>query len=214
MYIVAGLGNPGDGYKRNRHNVGFLAIDSLADKLGVQVNRLKFKALIGETNIKGEKVILVKPQTYMNNSGESIRDIVNFYKIDPANLIVIVDDIDIDFASLRIKKKGSAGTHNGLKSIIYQLVDDEFPRVKIGVGKKRQGQDLADFVLSKFSKDEKSEIEDAIDRASDSVIEIIENGVESAMNKFNGKWWIGRVYFPDLLMRWWFEFFNRPNNKY
>lgn len=187
MYIVAGLGNPGDLYKYTRHNVGFLAIDKLAEKLGVQVNRLKFKSLIGETNIKGEKVILVKPQTYMNNSGEAIRDIVNFYKVDPANLIVIVDDIDIDFASLRIKKKGSAGSHNGLKSVIYQLISDNFPRVKIGIGKKLPQQDLADFVLSKFSKDEKEDIEKTIERASDSVLELIENGVESAMNKYNGK---------------------------
>jgi PTH1 family peptidyl-tRNA hydrolase len=187
LYIVAGLGNPGDLYKYTRHNVGFLAIDKLAEKLGVQVNRLKFKSLIGETNIKGEKVILVKPQTYMNNSGEAIRDIVNFYKVDPANLIVIVDDIDIDFASLRIKKKGSAGSHNGLKSVIYQLISDNFPRVKIGIGKKLPQQDLADFVLSKFSKDEKEDIEKTIERASDSVLELIENGVESAMNKYNGK---------------------------
>ncbi len=187
MYIIAGLGNPGDNYKYTRHNMGFLAIDNLAEKLNIKVNKIKFKSLIGEGNYKGEKVILVKPQTYMNNSGEAVRDIVKFYKIDLSNLIVIVDDIDIEFAALKVKRSGSAGTHNGLKSIIYQLIDDNFPRIKVGIGQKKEGQDLANFVLSGFTKSEGSQIEQTIDKAADCAIEIMDRGVESAMNKFNGK---------------------------
>ncbi|CDZ75218.1 Peptidyl-tRNA hydrolase [Peptoniphilus sp. ING2-D1G] len=187
MYIIAGLGNPGDNYKYTRHNMGFLAIDNLAEKLNIKVNKIKFKSLIGEGNYNGEKVILVKPQTYMNNSGEAIRDVVNFYKIDLSNLIIIVDDIDIEFATLKVKRNGSAGTHNGLKSIIYQLVDDNFPRIKIGIGKKREGQDLANFVLSGFTKSEGKEIEKTIDKAAECAIEIMDRDVESAMNKFNCK---------------------------
>ncbi len=187
LYIVAGLGNPGRQYENTRHNMGFLAIDELARKLNVNVNRIKFKGLVGETNIAGEKVYLVKPQTYMNNSGQCIYEICNFYKVNPKNLIVIVDDIDIEFSSLKIKKKGSAGTHNGLKSIIYMLQSDEFPRIKIGVGKQGQNEDLADFVLSGFSKSEQAEMNNTIENAAQSVIEIIENGIESAMNKYNKK---------------------------
>lgn len=187
MFIIAGLGNPSTKYEYTKHNMGFLAIDVLAEKLNVKVNKIKFKGLIGETKINDEKVILLKPQTYMNNSGESLREIVNFYKVPIENVIVLVDDIDIGFASLKIKKKGSAGTHNGLKSIIYQLQDDSFPRIKIGVGKQAQGEDLADFVLSGFSKKEGEEIEKTIESAALASIEIVENGIESAMNKFNKK---------------------------
>lgn len=185
MFIIAGLGNPGSAYEYTKHNMGFLAIDNLAKRLNINVNRIKFKGLVGEGRIGNEKVVLLKPQTYMNNSGESIREICNFYKVSPENLIVFVDDIDIGFANLKIKKKGSAGTHNGLKSIISQLQSDDFPRIKIGVGKQHQGEDLADFVLSGFSKSEGAQIEKTIDYAVDSAIEIVEHGVESAMNKYN-----------------------------
>lgn len=187
MYIIAGLGNPGRDYEYTRHNAGFLAIDEIAKKLNISVNKIKFKSLIGEGTINGEKVYLVKPQTYMNNSGEAIREIMNFYKVDPENLIVIVDDIDIEFATLKIKKKGSAGTHNGLKSIINLIGSQNFPRIKVGVGQKYESQDLADFVLSKFSKKESPDIENAIDRAAQATFEIIENGIDSAMNIFNKK---------------------------
>lgn len=187
LYIIAGLGNPGSAYEYTKHNMGFLAIDNLAEKLGVKVNRIKFKGLVGEGKIGSEKVILLKPQTYMNNSGESIREICNFYKIPSQNLIVLVDDIDIGFANVKIKKKGSAGTHNGLKSIIFHLQSDDFPRIKIGVGKQAEGEDLADFVLSGFTQKEGQQIEETIDRAVLSAMEIVENGVESAMNKYNKK---------------------------
>ncbi|MGO3752313.1 MAG: aminoacyl-tRNA hydrolase [Peptoniphilaceae bacterium] len=187
MYIIAGLGNPGRKYENTKHNVGFLAVDVLSKKLNIKVNKIKFKALVGEGNYKGEKIYLIKPQTYMNNSGESIREIMNFYKLEASNLIVLVDDIDIEFATIKIKKKGSAGTHNGLKSIINHIDSKDFPRVKIGVGSNRPGEDLADFVLSGFSKSENKEIEETIDKAVESIIEIIENGIESAMNKYNKK---------------------------
>lgn len=185
MYIVAGLGNPGKNYEYTRHNVGFLAIDKLAEKFNVKVKKIKFKGLYEEVRINNEKVILLKPQTYMNNSGESIREVMNFYKVEPENVIILVDDIDITPYTLKIKKSGSAGTHNGLKSIIYQVQSDKFLRVKIGVGNNEHKIDLADYVLEGFSKADGSKIENAIERAADSVVEIIENGVDAAMNKFN-----------------------------
>lgn len=187
MFVVVGLGNPGNAYNGTRHNVGFHAIDILAKRNNINLNKIKFKSVYGEGNIHGEKVILVKPQTFMNNSGVSVRDIYNFYKVPIENIIVIVDDIDIDFASIRIRPKGSAGSHNGLKSIIYLLQRDDFPRVKIGIGKKMKEQDLADFVLSKFSKDEIKDMEEAVINSAEAVEGIIKLGLENAMNKFNIK---------------------------
>ncbi len=185
MYAVIGLGNPGTQYKGTRHNVGFDTIDCIAQKNNVNVNKIKFKALYGEMQIGGEKVLLVKPQTYMNRSGESVLDIHNFFKIPLENIIVIVDDVDIKFGSLRIRSKGSAGTHNGMKSIICLLKSDNFPRVKIGVGKPNEHQDLADFVLSGFSKDDRITIDNTIEQAAAAVEKIITNGISSAMNEFN-----------------------------
>lgn len=185
MYIVVGLGNPGRDYSNTRHNVGFKAIDELGERNGIKVNKIKFKSIFGEGFIGREKVLLVKPQTYMNNSGISVRDIVQFYKIPLENLIVIVDDIDIDFASIRIRSKGSAGSHNGLKSIIYHLIDENFPRVKIGIGEKGNYNDLADFVLSKFTQEEIPYMVDAIKTAAESVETIIQDGINTAMNKYN-----------------------------
>lgn len=188
MYLVAGLGNPGKQYDMTRHNIGFEVIDYMAEKLDVKVNKLKFKALYGEIKIGMEKVLLVKPQTYMNLSGDSIRDFCNFYKIPVENVIIINDDIAIEAGRLRIRKKGSAGGHNGLKSIIYQLNSDNFPRIRVGVGApKHEDYDLADFVLGRFSKEEIPIIEEAIIKASKSVEEIIKNNIDSAMNKFNSK---------------------------
>ena len=136
MYIVIGLGNPGKDYTNTRHNIGFDVVDHLAEKSNIQLNKIKFKSVFGEGYIGNEKVLLCKPQTYMNNSGIAAREIVDFYKIDLEHLIIIVDDIDIDFGTIRVKQKGSAGSHNGLKSIIYHLQRDDTPRVKIGIGKK------------------------------------------------------------------------------
>lgn len=165
--------------------MGFSTADKLAKKLKVEINKLKFKSLYAETFIGKEKVFIVKPQTYMNESGQAVREISNFYKIEPENIIVVVDDVDIEFCELRIRKKGSAGTHNGLKSIIYQIQSEDFPRMKIGVGKKHEKQDLADFVLSKFSKEELGEIEMVEDSVCDAIIYTVENGIDNAMNKFN-----------------------------
>ena len=188
MYLVVGLGNPGKQYEMTRHNIGFHTIDYIADELGVKVNKLKYKALYGETVIGGEKVYLVKPQTFMNLSGDSIIEFSRFYKIPPENIIVINDDISLETGRIRVRTKGSAGGHNGLKSIIYQLQSDNFPRVKMGVGSpKHEDYDLADYVLGRFGKDEIPVMEDAIIKASKAVEEIISRGTQSAMNKYNSR---------------------------
>lgn len=188
MYLVAGLGNPGTKYEMTRHNIGFHAIDYIADKIGAKVKKLKFKALYGEGEINGERVLLVKPQTFMNLSGESIAEFVRFFKIPVENVIIISDDIALNVGRLRIREKGSAGGHNGLKSVIYMLSSDAFVRVRIGVGAPSHSDyDLAEFVLGRFGKDEIPILEDAITRAYSAVSEIIARGAMSAMNKFNGK---------------------------
>ena len=185
MYIIVGLGNPGKRYEATRHNVGFETIDFLAHRNNIKVNKLKHKALYGEDIWRGEKVLLAKPQTFMNLSGESLRDMVAFYKIETKNIIVIYDDIDIEVGTLRIREKGSAGTHNGMRSIIYQLQTDEFPRVRIGIGKPQFG-DLVNFVTSRFSKEELPPIRETIERAALAVESIVTDGIDKAMNKYNG----------------------------
>ena len=185
MYCIVGLGNPGLKYENTRHNAGFLTIDYLANKYGIDVKKSKFKSLYGQGVISGQKVMLVKPQTYMNNSGEAVREITNFYKFDIDKLIVIYDDIDIEFGTIRIRKKGSAGTHNGMKSIIYQIQDDKFPRIKIAVGKKPEYMDLANFVLSGFTEKEAEVIREEIKLAADSIETMIETDIDMSMNKFN-----------------------------
>lgn len=186
MYIIAGLGNPGVEYQHTRHNAGFDTIDILSEKWNIVLNKNKFKAQIGEGFIDSNKVILLKPQTYMNASGESIKDAVCFYKLPLSNLIVIYDDIDLDLGKLRIRPHGSAGTHNGMRSIVYQLGDGSFPRIRIGTGSPVKGMDLASFVLSHYSKDEQKVIFDCFMRAAEAVPVILNNGVEKAMNHFNG----------------------------
>lgn len=187
MYYIVGLGNPGIQYENTRHNAGFITIDYLARKYSIDVRKIKFKSLIGQGVISGHKVMLVKPQTYMNNSGEAIREIYNYFDFDHDKLIVIYDDIDIDFGSIRIRKKGSAGTHNGMKSIIYNLEFDDFPRIKVAVGKKPSYMDLANFVLSGFSKQEVKIIEEEVKLASDAIEMILEEGIEKTMSMFNSK---------------------------
>lgn len=188
MYLIAGLGNPGSQYEMTRHNIGFHTIDYIADELGVKIKKLKYKALYGECDINGEKVFLVKPQTYMNLSGDSIVEFVRFFKIPVENIIIISDDISLETGRLRIRGKGSAGGHNGLKSIIYQLQSDNFARVRIGVGApQHEDYDLADYVLGRFTKDEIPVLEESIVKAYKAVREIIMRGTESAMNKYNGK---------------------------
>lgn len=188
MYLVAGLGNPGRQYEMTRHNIGFHTIDYMADELGLKVKKLKFKALFGETQIGGEKVLLVKPQTYMNLSGESIRAACDFYKIDPEEeLIVLYDDISLAPGQLRVRKKGSAGGHNGLKSIIAHLGTQSFLRIKIGVGEKPPGYDLADYVLSHFEKETWPEMEEAFERAAQAAARLLYEDPERVMNEFNIK---------------------------
>ena len=188
MYVIVGLGNPGREYADTKHNVGFMVIDKLADQYNIDVTKFKHKAFVGDGIISGKKVMLVKPQTYMNLSGDSVGEMAQFYKIPPENIIVINDDISLDVGRIRVRPKGSAGGHNGLKSIIYRLNSDTFPRVKMGVGApKHEDYDLADFVLGRFTKEEIPVMEDAIVKAEKAVAEIIKNGVQSAMNKYNGK---------------------------
>ncbi len=184
MYIIAGLGNPGRKYENTRHNLGFITLDRLAEKCNISVKKSKFKSLIGEGIINGEKVVLVKPQTFMNNSGEAIREAVDYYKIDLDNLLIIYDDIDIPLGDIRIRKGGSAGTHNGMRSVVYQLAEDAFPRIRIGLKEKRD-HDLIDFVLGGFTKEEVKPLEEACDKAVDAVLCYIESGIDIAMNRYN-----------------------------
>lgn len=187
MYIIAGLGNPTKEYDKTRHNVGFSVIDILADRIGVEVTERKHRAFCARGVLEGQKVILVKPQTFMNLSGESLRSVVDFYKVSPDELIVIYDDISLDPGQLRIRAKGSAGGHNGIKNIIAHLGTQEFPRIKVGVGEKPKGMDLADYVLSRFSKGEQELMDEAFQAAADAVAMMISEGMEPAMNHFNAK---------------------------
>ena len=186
MYIIAGLGNPTREYEKTRHNVGFEVIDVLADMLGTTVEEKKFKGLYGRGIIGGEKVLLLKPQTFMNLSGESVKAAADFYKVDHEHIIIIYDDISLDVGQLRIRKKGSAGGHNGIKNIIAHLGTQEFPRIKVGVGDKPKKMDLADYVLSRFSKEDRAAMEDAFKEAAKAVEVMITEGMDIAMNQFNG----------------------------
>lgn len=186
MYVVVGLGNPGKQYDKTRHNVGFDVIDILAKEYGISVTKIKHKALIGEGRIGSEKVLLVKPQTYMNLSGETLIDIYKYYKVDLSNIIVIYDDIDLDVGKIRIRKKGSGGTHNGMRSIVKCLGSTEFSRVRVGVSKPMPGQDLADFVLSRFRKEESIDLENGLEKAYRAVDCIIRENIDISMNKYNG----------------------------
>lgn len=186
IVVVVGLGNPGKNYEGTRHNVGFMSIDCLADRLGISIHEEKWHSLIGKGRLASKKVILVKPQTYMNNSGQAVREVLDFYKLDNQNLIVIQDDIDISLGTIRIKRSGSAGSHNGLKSIISYMAGEDFPRVKISIGRRPAKMDLANFVLSKFKTEEKDVLDDEIEAACDAVTAIIEKGIDYGMNEWNG----------------------------
>ncbi len=183
MYIIAGLGNPGKEYTGTRHNVGYDSLECLADKYDVKLNKLKFNSVYGETTINGEKVMLVKPVTYMNRSGDAIGEIMKFYKIPIENLIVIYDDIDIPVGTLRIRPHGSAGTHNGMKSIIQQ-VGSGFPRIRVGIG-RNPDMDLADYVLQRFGTEDREEIRTMMEKAADAAVEIIKSSIDTAMQKYN-----------------------------
>jgi PTH1 family peptidyl-tRNA hydrolase len=186
MYIIIGLGNPGRRYENTRHNLGFMIIDKIAGENDIKVNKIRHKALVGEGMISGQKVLLVKPQTYMNLSGESVREVFEYYKIEPENLLVIYDDIDLPMGQLRIRKKGSSGTHNGMKSIIYQIQTDLFPRLRIGIGGARK-IGLISHVIGGFKKEEKALMAQAVLQAAKAVTDILEIGIEKAMSEHNVK---------------------------
>ena len=186
MFVVAGLGNPGLLYKRTRHNAGFQALDVLADELGIKVTKRGFSGEYGEGNYKGERVVLVKPTTYMNLSGDCIQALMHFYKCPVERLVVLYDDIDLPVGALRMREKGSAGTHNGMRSVIGLLGRQDFPRLRVGVGKKPEGWELADWVLSHYQTEADRKMQfDAFLRAADVVDDLMKNGLESAMRMAN-----------------------------
>ena len=185
-YMIVGLGNPGKQYETTRHNAGFICIDLLAEKHGIKVNKLKFKALIGDGRINGKRCLLLKPQTFMNLSGEAVRDAAEFYKIPTENIIVICDDISLEPGKIRIRRKGSAGGQNGLKNIIFHLNGDNFPRIKVGIGAKPNPEyDLADWVLSHFSKDEAKLIKEVAEKVACAVEYMVDGKIDKAMSDYN-----------------------------
>ena len=187
MYLIVGLGNPGAQYAHTRHNVGFDVLERLSRKLGVSIAREKEQALVGECFVDGKKVVLALPQTYMNLSGEAVARLARWYKIPPENLMVVYDDIDLAQGAIRIRKSGSAGTHNGMRSIISLLGYENFPRLRVGVGQKREGYELADWVLGHYIGPEQETADHAFDLAAEAIVDYIENGIESAMCKYNTK---------------------------
>ncbi|MCD7872932.1 MAG: aminoacyl-tRNA hydrolase [Clostridiales bacterium] len=185
-FIIAGLGNPGAKYEMTRHNAGFLAVDLLAMQNNVNIKKLKFHSLVCDVNINNKKCLLMKPQTFMNNSGEALREAAAFYKIPAQNIIVISDDISLDTGKIRIRQKGSAGGHNGLKSIIENIKSQDFPRIKIGVGKKPNAYiDLADWVLGRFPKEQEADLKSALENACSAVQLLVDGETDRAMNLFN-----------------------------
>lgn len=185
MYLIIGLGNPEPEYSNTRHNMGFDVINRLSKEFNISVNKTKFNSLYGTGNIDNEKVILVKPQTYMNLSGQAIREYINFYKMDLKNVIVIYDDIDIEKGKIKIRKSGSAGSHNGMKSVINEIGTEEFPRIRVGTGKPIFKNDLINYVLEKISEEERKTLEEGITSAKEAIKDILMNGIDKAMNKFN-----------------------------
>ncbi|MGN0570749.1 MAG: aminoacyl-tRNA hydrolase [Candidatus Fimenecus sp.] len=185
-FLVVGLGNPDQKYAFTRHNSGFLCVDMLAEKYGFTVKKLKFKSLLGDAEIGGHRCLVLKPQTYMNLSGEAVRDAAQFYKIPPERIVVLFDDISLDVGKIRIRRKGTDGGHNGIKNIIYHLNSDTFPRIKIGVGKKpHPDYDLADWVLSEFKKDEEAPLKTALEHACAALELMLDGKIDEAMNKYN-----------------------------
>lgn len=187
MYIIAGLGNPSSQYEKTRHNVGFEVIDALADRLEVRVAERKHKAFCGMARIGSETVLLAKPQTFMNLSGESIRAMADFYKVEAGHIVIVCDDVHLAEGQLRLKTKGSAGGHNGLKNIISHLGTEEFARIRVGVGEKPEAMDLADYVLARFPKGQKELMETACEEAAKAAITLVTDGADAAMNQFNRK---------------------------
>lgn len=185
-FLIVGLGNPGKKYELTRHNAGFLFADLLADKNGVKINKIQFKAVTASIDLEGHKCLLMKPQTFMNNSGEAVREAASFYKIPPERIIIVFDDISLPCGKMRIRRKGSDGGHNGMKSIIYQMNSDAMPRIKLGIGQKpHPDYELADWVLSSFKKDELDALRDAAENACTAAVLMVNGETEKAMSNFN-----------------------------
>ena len=185
MYLIVGLGNPGQEYEKTRHNMGFNVIDKLSKKYDIRIAKQKFEGLYGSGEIENEKVMLLKPQTYMNLSGRSVQKFANFYKIDKEKIIIIYDDIDVQSGCIKIRKQGSAGTHNGMKSVVSELGTEKFPRIRVGTGSKDKIYDLINYVLENVDDDEFTELNKGIDLSTQAISEILKNGIDIAMNKFN-----------------------------
>ena len=185
MYLIVGLGNPEEEYGRTRHNMGFNTINKIAKKYALEIKKNKFQGLYENTKIENQKVLLVKPQTYMNLSGNCVKEFVEFYKIEKDKMIIIYDDMDIEPGKIKIRKKGSSGGHNGIKSIIEMLGTEEFPRIRIGIGKPQYKDGKIDYVIGNIPEEDIQKLEEGVDKAKDAVIEILKNGIDTAMNKFN-----------------------------
>lgn len=185
MYLIVGLGNPEKDYAKTRHNMGFDVVNKLANQYEIEINRTKFDGLYGSGIIENEKVIILKPQTFMNNSGESIIQFKNFYKLEDSQILVILDDIELEPGKIRIKRKGSAGSHNGLKSVVYFLKSEDFPRVRVGIGQPKPDVELVEHVIGPIEDEEYVELEKGIESAKDAIITIIKDGIDVAMNKYN-----------------------------
>ena len=185
MYLIVGLGNPEPEYSRTRHNMGFDVINKLSEKYGIETKKQGFQAQYGTGIIEGQKVILCKPQTYMNLSGDSISEMMDYYKLTPEDIIVIYDDIDTEVGNIRIKPKGSAGGHNGIKSIIHRINTEQFPRIRVGTGCPEDRTQMIEYVISKVSNDEYKELQKGIEKGKEAVSEILKNGIDIAMSKFN-----------------------------
>ena len=185
MYLIVGLGNPESEYSKTRHNMGFDAINEIAHKYSIDLSHTKFNAQYGSGIINGKKIVLIKPQTYMNLSGKAVREFVNFYKIQSEELILIYDDMDIEKGIIKIRKKGGPGNHNGMKSVIQELANEEFARIRIGIGTPVYKEDKINYVIGKVNDEEYSILMQGIKQASDAVIDIVKNGIDMAMNKYN-----------------------------
>lgn len=185
MYLIVGLGNPEEEYARTRHNMGFDTINKIAKNNNIELNKTKFNGIYGTGEIEGEKVILLKPQTYMNLSGNAVRDFMRFYKISKENIIVIFDDLDIEPGTIKIRKKGGPGTHNGMKSVVHEIQTEDFARIRVGIGNPQYKNDLLNHILTRIPDDEYKILEQATENAAKAVNEIIKNGIDSAMNKCN-----------------------------
>lgn len=185
MYLIVGLGNPEPEYSKTRHNMGFDVINKIAKKYEIELTRTKFNGLYGSGEIMGEKVILLKPQTFMNLSGQSIKLFMDFYKIPLENVLVIYDDMDVEIGSIKLRKKGGPGTHNGAKSVVHELASEDFPRIRIGIGKPVDEYDAIDYVIGRLDDEKYTKLEDGINKAANAVEEFLKNGIDMAMNKFN-----------------------------